>query len=185
MRDSASARVATVRVILETFFQGTDYVELLEDVGLSDTGIAAETGEAHDDLLVQSPLEEAYRCLCGLADESREQNGGKRVTRTSNDPVRSASARRAVLLRSRGNCENPTCTGQAHDLTDTGETILEIDHIHDLAQGGPDDPAQMIALCPNCHAIKTRGRRRAQLRQVLFTVARQRHGILLNRGHSA
>jgi 5-methylcytosine-specific restriction enzyme A len=39
------------------------------------------------------------------------------------------------------------------------------------AQGGPDHPEQMIALCPNCHAIKTRGRTREQLRQELFTVA--------------
>ena len=38
-----------------------------------------------------------------------------------------------------------------------GRPILEIDHVHDLALGGADDPAQMIALCPNCHAIKTRG----------------------------
>ena len=40
-----------------------------------------------------------------------------------------------------------------------GDPVLEVDHIHDLALGGPDDPAQMIALCPNCHAVKTRGGR--------------------------
>ena len=80
-----------------------------------------------------------------------------------------------MLLRSQGACENPSCTGAAKDLTDCGEPILEIDHIHDLAKGGPDDPAQMAALCPNCHAIKTRGSTREQLRQSLFAVARQRH----------
>ena len=37
-------RVAVVRTILETYFQGTDYVKMLEDVGLADTGIAAQTG---------------------------------------------------------------------------------------------------------------------------------------------
>ena len=42
----------------------------------------------------------------------------------------------------------------------------------------PDEPAQMIALCPNCHALKTRGREREQLRQVLFEVARRRHNAL-------
>jgi 5-methylcytosine-specific restriction protein A len=36
----------------------------------------------------------------------------------------------------------------------------------------------MIALCPNCHAIKTRGRTRENLRQELLTVARQRHNAL-------
>jgi HNH endonuclease len=59
------------------------------------------------------------------------------------------------------------------------DPILEVDHIHDLAQGDADDPAQMIALCLNCHAIKTRGRTREQLRDLLRITARQRHDALL------
>lgn len=94
-------------------------------------------------------------------------------------PIRSDDARRAVLLRSEGRCENPDCTGDIHDVTDTGAPILEIDHIHDLALGGDDNPAQMIALCPNCHAIKTRGSIRAQLRTVLFDTAALRHERLV------
>ena len=178
VRDSATARVAAVRQIIDVFFQGTDYFELLEEVGLSDTGIAAETGESDDGSIIGSPLEEAYRRQCDLADRGRAKNDGRRVTMTTDKPVRSAAARRAVLLRSQGNCENPSCTGEARDLTDTGDPLLEIDHIHDLARGGPDDPAQMAALCPNCHAIKTRGSTREQLRQTLFTVARERHTVL-------
>lgn len=83
-----------------------------------------------------------------------------------------------MLLRSAGYCENPNCAGQPEDCTDVGDPILEIDHIHDLARGGPDDPSQMIALYPSCHAIKTRGRTREELRQVLFVVARHRHDAL-------
>jgi 5-methylcytosine-specific restriction protein A len=97
------------------------------------------------------------------------------------DILRLESARRAVLLRSEGHCENPRCTGEAQDITDAGRPILDVDHIQDLAQGGPDHPEQMIALCPNCHAIKTRGRTREQLRHELFTVARQRHETILSR----
>ena len=96
---------------------------------------------------------------------------------------RNRSARRPhaaqFLLRSKGNCENPDCIGHPDVLTDTGDPILEIDHIHDLAKDGPDDPIQMIALCPNCHAVKTRSRDREQLRQRLFEVARQRHQDLI------
>ena len=103
-----------------------------------------------------------------------------RADRTSADPIRSAAARQAVLLRSEGRCENPDCTGDIHDVTDSGAPILEIDHIHDLALGGPDDPVQMIALCPNCHAIKTHGQTREQLRALLLVTARQRHEILAN-----
>lgn len=92
--------------------------------------------------------------------------------------MRSAAAREAVLLRSEGHCENPACAGDAHDVTDSGEPILDVDHIRDLALGGPDDPAQMIALCPNCHAIKTRGRTRDELAASLREVAKRRHGEL-------
>ena len=56
--------------------------------------------------------------------------------------------------------------------------------IRDLAQGGADDPAQMIALCPNCHAIKTRGSTREQLRDLLLVTAEQRHTALLARSRS-
>ena len=179
-RDSAQVRVAAVRTILDTYFQGTDYVELLENVGLSDTGITAQMDEADDRVIGQSPLEECYRRLCGLAERGSKRNAGKRVTRTSKELIRSAAARRAVLLRSGGNCENPDCSGHPDVLTDAGDPILEIDHIHDLAKDGPDDPIQMIALCPNCHAVKTRGRDREQLRHRLFEVARQRHKDLID-----
>ncbi len=64
------------------------------------------------------------------------------------DILRLESARRAVLLRSEGHCENPRCTGEAQDITDAGRPILDVDHIQDLAQGGPDHPEQMIALRP-------------------------------------
>ena len=175
LRTARKARVSAVGAILDAFFSETDFVALLEDVGLSDTGISALTGE---DLAPESPLEEAYRRLCGLADRYRERGAGRRSTRNVNVLLRSAAARRAVLARSRGRCENPGCTGQAGDLTDSGAPILEIDHIHELAQGGADDPAQMIALCPNCHAIKTRGSTREELRDVLLVTARQRHDAM-------
>lgn len=175
LRNSHHVRVSVVGAILDTFFSDTDFAELLEDVGLSDTGISALTGE---DLPQYSPLEEAYRRLCGIADRYRERGAGRRTTRTLDVMLRSTMARRAVLIRSNGRCENPGCTGQAEDVTDSGDPILEVDHIQDLAQGGPDDPAQMIALCPNCHAIKTRGRTREHLRQVLLAAARQRHDAL-------
>jgi len=175
MRNSRKAGVSTVGAILDTFFLDAEFAALLEDVGLSDAGIAALTG---DDLSPDSPLEEAYRKLCGIADRYRERGTGTRATRTLDVLMRSATARRAVLIRSMDRCENPRCTGQVEDLTDSGDPILEVDHIHDLAQGGSDDPAQMIALCPNCHAIKTRGSTREQLRDLLRITARQRHNAL-------
>jgi 5-methylcytosine-specific restriction enzyme A len=93
------------------------------------------------------------------------------VPRTLADPIRSRAARRAVILRSKGRCENPDCSGDIEDVTDRGQPLLEVDHIQDLALGGEDNPAQMIVLCPNCHTIKTHGRTREQLHRRLFIVA--------------
>ena len=64
-------------------------------------------------------------------------------------------------------------------MTDRGQPLLEVDHIQDLALGGEDNPAQMIALCPNCHTIKTHGRSREQLRRRLFIEAERLHQELL------
>ena len=85
------------------------------------------------------------------------------------------------MLRSEGRCENPSCSGDVRDVTDKGEPILEVDHVQDLAKGGADNPVQMIALCPNCHAIKTRGKKREQLRGELIIVAGRRHDALMAR----
>ena len=134
-----------------------------------------------DVIVVRSPLEEEYRRLCAIGRGASNRGTTLGQPRMSVDVLRLGSARRAVLLRSEGHCENPRCTGEAKDITDAGHPILEVDHIQDLAEGGLDHPEQMIALCPNCHAIKTRGRTREQLGQELFTVARQRHEAILSR----
>ena len=136
---------------------------------------------AGDVILVRSPLEEEYRRLCGIGAGASERGARLSRPRVSVDVLRLESARHAVLLRSDGHCESPSCTGEPQDITDAGHPILEVDHIQDLAKGGPDYPEQMIALCPNCHAIKTRGPTRERLSHELFTVARQRHDAILSR----
>ncbi|WP_369016254.1 HNH endonuclease [Streptomyces hesseae] len=123
-----------------------------------------------------SPVAE-YRVLCRKADvweesgrdqERREVSGNRRV--------RNPAARRAVILRSGGRCENPRCL--LPDLpyrTRAGEPLLEVDHIDDHAAGGRDHPAAMIALCPNCHSNKTHGADRAELTEWLREAASNLH----------
>ncbi|WP_405945441.1 HNH endonuclease [Streptomyces prunicolor] len=99
-----------------------------------------------------------------------------RRSSTINRRQRSARARAAVLARSGGLCENPECTSPGFQaVTDVGEPILEVDHVHDLELDGADHPVNMVALCPNCHALKTRGMDRDALREALARVARERH----------
>ncbi|MFH9043679.1 HNH endonuclease signature motif containing protein [Streptomyces sp. NPDC017966] len=50
-----------------------------------------------------------------------------------------------------------------------------MDHVDDHAAGGRDYPSAMIALCPNCHADKTRGAGGNELRERLRAEALKRH----------
>jgi 5-methylcytosine-specific restriction enzyme A len=146
VRDSAEARAAAVRALVEKYVVDAPHAALLSDLGLS----ASPAEMAFSDRAAE------YRRLCERADVFWTGREDTRAPRTSADPIRSPAARRAVILRSKGRCENPDCTGDIQDVTDNGDAILEIDHVQDLAQGGPDNPSQMTALCPNCHAVKTR-----------------------------
>jgi len=169
LRESPETLDAAVNVLVENYFTNAEPAMLLSELGLSGPEIT-------------SPLEMSfaaraarYQRLCEKRDAFWHDRDTRRAARTSSAPIRSQDAREAVLLRSEGRCENPECTGDIKDRTDTGVPILEIDHIHDLALGGDDDPVQMIALCPNCHARKTRGARREELTPILLATAKTRH----------
>ncbi|WP_413757418.1 HNH endonuclease [Streptomyces sp. MMBL 11-3] len=95
--------------------------------------------------------------------------------------LRSPAAREAVMLRSNDRCENPSCMGHPLERTDAGAPLLEVDHVNGLARTGQDVPELMIALCPNCHALKTRGRERNTLQRDLLVVARTRHQAFLEK----
>jgi len=121
------------------------------------------------------PDHEAYQRLTRAAEASASRRGATKRPSTVDRYMRSQSARAAVIRRSRGNCENPQCAGHPTELTTAGEPILQVDHVRDLAKGGADLPWNMIALCPNCHALKTYGVNRETLRIVLRDAARQLH----------
>ncbi|GGW68200.1 hypothetical protein GCM10010381_61380 [Streptomyces xantholiticus] len=91
------------------------------------------------------------------------------------DLLRDPTARAAVITRSKGGCESPKCEGHPKERTTAGLPILQVDHVRDLTKGGPDVPWNMIALCPNCHALKTYGENRDKLRRLLAVTAKQLH----------
>jgi 5-methylcytosine-specific restriction protein A len=86
-------------------------------------------------------------------------------------PIRNRYARLAVLVRAQNKCEATWCTQMPFDQLPNGDAILEVDHVDDLARLGADVPSNMIALCPNCHASKTRGRNAATTRNRLRKIA--------------
>ena len=173
MRRSGQARLQVIDALVVRFFDDFDYSELLTEVGLFDNDVTAD--EVDDAPAPPTDPQETYARWCAMVARREVETYGQRRASTTNDPIRLGPARRAVLLRSEGRCENPACGLPAPDLTARGEPILEVDHVNDLAGGGRDHPVQMIALCPNCHAVKTRGRTQEHLRATLLTAAREHH----------
>lgn len=111
-----------------------------------------------------------YAELVARVDALGQQRRPNKVVRIN--PARSAAARRAVLIRADGSCESPRCTGMPAEPNRRGEPILDVDHVKDLALGGEDHPRNMVALCPNCHACKTRGDNVKRWRRELLAVAK-------------
>jgi 5-methylcytosine-specific restriction enzyme A len=69
---------------------------------------------------------------------------------------RSEAVRQYVLRRAAGFCEG--CGQEAPFVTEAGGPYLEPHHVRRLSDGGPDHPAWVIALCPNCHRHAHYGR---------------------------
>ncbi|MFF9374298.1 HNH endonuclease [Streptomyces griseoluteus] len=184
-RDSAVARLAVQEQLLELYFAERDPAPLLARLGLPYAG--AEAAAEPDPLDLQWPearpgdpepwlvTAAEYEQGCRLLELTEERRHGERSPAGGSRPVRSSAARLLVLGRSAGRCENPECGGHPAELTDRGLPLLEVDHVRDLTLGGRDHPGQMVALCPNCHAVKTRGRSRERLRALLLGVAEERH----------
>ena len=63
--------------------------------------------------------------------------------------IRSEAVRVYVLRRANGVCE--ACGIEAPFKTKKGRPYLEPHHIRRIADGGPDHPRWVAALCPNCH----------------------------------
>ncbi|WP_291982233.1 HNH endonuclease signature motif containing protein [Candidatus Accumulibacter sp. ACC005] len=68
--------------------------------------------------------------------------------RLTNVASRAVAIRRYALERAQGTCE--ACKADAPFKAKAGP-FLEVHHVVRLSDGGPDHPAHVIALCPNCH----------------------------------
>lgn len=103
--------------------------EVVEAVGPS-------LGERLDDL--------RQRAMLAAAGPTQPSMQGAR-----NVYQRSRDVRNYVLARSYGICEG--CASPAPFMRRDGTPYLEPHHLRRVSDGGPDHPAHVIALCPNCH----------------------------------
>lgn len=62
---------------------------------------------------------------------------------------RSAAVKLYVRRRANGRCE--ACQQPAPFVSKSGEPFLEPHHTKRVADGGPDHPRWVAAVCPNCH----------------------------------
>jgi len=78
---------------------------------------------------------------------------------------RSAAVRSYVLTRADGRCE--ACRRPSPFRRPDGTLYLEPHHTRRVADGGPDHPRWVAAVCPNCHAEVHHGERGAEVNRSL------------------
>ena len=97
-----------------------------------------------DPALAEANIDELRRVA--LLSARRSVPGVKKATINR---ARSRAIHLYVMRRADGRCEG--CKADAPFLKADGSPYLEPHHITRLADNGPDHPARVIALCPNCH----------------------------------
>ncbi len=102
---------------------------------------APAQSEKNLDRLTMEELREAARKTAPLSATPKQ--------RQTIVHYRSEAVKRVVLRRSKGKCEG--CEQAAPFLTKKGKPYLEPHHTTRRADGGPDSPEFVVALCPNCH----------------------------------
>ena len=145
-----STRKAHVRYLGEMTCVGFRWAEAPDMDGQLRQAIVFElvpTEQLRDVPFTESPgmtLDE----LKNLAlDDSVEQSTP--IQRLANIRRRSAAIKRYARVRAGGMCEG--CGVQAPFSDSNGMPYLEVHHVKRLADGGPDHPDSVVAICPNCH----------------------------------
>ena len=87
--------------------------------------------------------------------------------------LRAEAVRRYALKRAAGTCE--ACGREAPFMSREGP-FLEVHHVYRVADGSPDHPACVVAICPNCHREIHYGLAGAKLNNELISYLREAEG---------
>jgi 5-methylcytosine-specific restriction protein A len=123
---------------------------------------AATAGEQEDVAVPQKATAVELRELLRTVGAGEPQKG---IYKPKEYILRSQLIRAYALARAAGVCELCDCKAPFHN--GNGEPFLEVHHLHRLAGGGPDDPGNVAAICPNCHREAHHGMRRDQIADTL------------------
>lgn len=105
------------------------------------------------------------KTLRELAEEA-SQNESTSSSRGGRSYSTSKYVREYALEWADGYCQG--CNGEAPFKTSKGDPYLEVHHVFRRADGGPDHPDAVIALCPNCHSKRHYGQRGSQFNRELI-----------------
>jgi len=86
---------------------------------------------------------------------------------------RSDVVKEFALRHADGICQG--CLEDAPFVDNSGKPFLEVHHLHRRADGGPDSPENVIALCPNCHRRRHHGHDGEEFNQQLIQKANERN----------
>ena len=106
----------------------------------------------------------SLRSLKGRKKASGNEKPSTKFVQTK-EYERAPAVKAEVLDRANGVCE--LCGKQAPFIKDDGDHFLEVHHIIQLSEGGPDIVRNAIALCPNCHREAHYGIRRKELTAIM------------------
>jgi len=111
------------------------------------------------------PLQEVYRLASQRPNKTATPKERRAITYLYQG---SEAVRIYVLRRANGICEG--CGSNAPFVTKQRRPYLEPHHVRRRADGGPDDPGWVAALCPNCHREVHYGVKGEELNQRLSDI---------------
>ncbi|WP_178915176.1 HNH endonuclease signature motif containing protein [Natronomonas gomsonensis] len=131
-----------------------------------------EESEARD-LSEEELFERAKQATSSAQTTSSSSTETERRNYTRSNVVKEFALRTAD-----GVCQG--CKEKAPFKGKDGNWFLEVHHLHRRSDGGPDDPENVIALCPNCHRRRHHGKDGDEFNEKLVKRVEDRNKELLN-----
>lgn len=130
--------------------EGNDRTVYVFHLDIDSLPSADEIAETSGEYGKRAVLQLKSKSLNQLREEALKKPSGNVTKQEKREFAyyRSQALKLYVVARSGGICEG--CYEPAPFKTKSGP-YLECHHLHRLADGGPDHPRNVVAVCPNCH----------------------------------
>lgn len=142
----------------------------LEPIGGKEIELEEGSPESLSDAELFEKAKESSPSGSGGSSSGSSSSGGRSYSR-------SEVVKEFALRDADGVCQG--CGQDAPFEDDQGEPYLEVHHLHRRSDGGPDDPENVIALCPNCHRRVHHGADGDEFNRELIEKARERNRELV------